>query len=735
MKRVISIFLVIVITMSILPTALSVGQEERKMYFDITEKHWAYVNIAKCTEQGWLEGYPDGSFAPERGITRAEAVKTVLSFAGRKSAKTGNTYKDVEQNAWYAPYVYAAEDFLPVAWKVSRRIEPEKAITREELVYMIVYAMGYDSELKLANEQLIDNAFADSDAVSEIMNPLFSLAVAKEIISGYSDGTVRPQEKVTRAQMAAMLCRTADIPEKHAWRDTFCEKFNVVETNVMGTENGLLLKTKRDYFTIETTVPSDGYYEIAMGYEHDSYEMPFQIRVTYPDGRARLDNYSVFPAKEEFVVPIWLEKGKNLVRILHAKAEQPIYILPFEIFYIENRGKMNPLPYSISPTKVTFFLDNAKTPQSFIENYKEKLTKIETDTGIEIPFTAEPSGDRLVTESAIRVYPDKDAVSKLPVGTHTLKYILESGKVLSQEITVLETAPETELEYINFNVGKANSTLIKLPNGKNMLIDSGYDENAEKEIIPYLEKHNIKLDYYLLTHFHKDHWGLKDEILKIYGIKIPDQGKADALVKADKQKRYDYLKNFGYLDSSMLCYYDELHEIWDLGGVTMDVLNSRFDENGEAMEVYNYPFYRLNEHNYENSTSVSFMLDYNGFRYYHGADNYAFCQERYMYDMIKQKRTDELSCDWFFGNHHFICDISPQFIRILNPTVMYISNEEVYNRSQYTKYYKKYVEDYSFYNKKLSETIVSGRVGSARVCVNGKDDWYYEIISDADMYK
>ncbi|MBE6966386.1 MAG: MBL fold metallo-hydrolase [Ruminococcaceae bacterium] len=734
MKKFLSILLLAAITISLIPASLTAGAEESIMYSDVAEKYWAYENIQECTEEGWLEGYPDGSFAPERGMTRAEAAKTVVLFSERKPAKIGNTYKDVEADAWYAPYVYAAEAFLPVAWKVSSRIEPEKAVTREELVYMIVYAMGYDSELGFANRFLVDNAFSDNAAVSETLKPLFSLAVSKGIISGYSDGTLKPQGMVTRAQMAAMLCRTADIPEKHALRDAFCEKFNVVETNVMGTENGLLLQTNDDYFDFETTVPTDGYYDIAMGYAHDSWELYFKITVTYPDGRANIDDYSAVAGEVEFTAPIWLEKGKNLVRIRHAQTKKPVWSLPFEISYIENRGKTGMLPYRISPTKVTFFLDAPKTPQSLITNYKDKLVKIETTDGVELPFTTELMGDRLVTESMIRVYPDKEIVSKLPEGTHTLKYTLENGKVLTQEINVLETAPETGLEYINFNVGKANSTLIKLPNGKNMLIDSGYDANAKDEIIPYLEKHNIKLDYYLLTHFHTDHWGMKDEILEMNGIKKPDQDKADALVKADKQERYDYLKDFGYLDSTMLCYYDELHEIWDLGGVTMDVLNSRFDENGEAMEVYNYPFYRINEHNYENSTSVSFMLDYNGFRYYHGADNYAFAQERYMYDMIKQKRTDELSCDWFFGNHHFICDISPQFIITLNPKVVFIPNDKVYHRSQYTTYYKKYVEDYNFYNKQLAETIVSGDIGSARVCVNSKDDWYYEIISDGDMY-
>ena len=113
--------------------------------------------------------------------------------------------------------------------------------------------------------------------MSETLKPLFSLAVSKEIISGYSDGTLRPQGKVTRAQMAAMLCRAADIPEKHALRDAFGEKFNVTETNVMGTENGLLLKTNDDYFTFETTAPTDGYYDIALGYSHDSWELYFRI--------------------------------------------------------------------------------------------------------------------------------------------------------------------------------------------------------------------------------------------------------------------------------------------------------------------------------------------------------------------------------------------------------------------------------------------------------------------------
>ncbi|MBR2180987.1 MAG: S-layer homology domain-containing protein [Oscillospiraceae bacterium] len=109
MKKFVSILLLVAITISLIPASLTVGAEGNMMYFDVAEKHWAYGNIQECTEEGWLEGYPDGSFASERGMTRAEAVKTVVLFSERKPAKIGNTYKDVEADAWYAPYVYAAE--------------------------------------------------------------------------------------------------------------------------------------------------------------------------------------------------------------------------------------------------------------------------------------------------------------------------------------------------------------------------------------------------------------------------------------------------------------------------------------------------------------------------------------------------------------------------------------------------------------------------------------------------
>lgn len=678
---------------------------KERSYTDMSESHWGYEAIMKCTENGWFRCFSEDEFHPDKAVTYGEAKKVVSSYSGR-SANT----------------------------KLDEKYEDENTeITREDMVYLIMSALDYIKEEKTANPFLIINAYSDYESISEEMKALFSLATSKGIISGYGDKTAKPSDALSRAQLAKILCNAEAAKEKNALRDKFVSAKKISETNGTGAENALLLQSTGDYFEITVNASESGYYLLKVDYSHDSYEITTKIKVTGPDGKLIECNRGIASGRQELSVPVYLKKGSNKVRFQHSLRQLPHYILPLYIYDAECSEKAKNLEYEISPSSARIYSDNPKTPMTYIKSWKEKLIKIETEDGKKIPFRSEVMGESVYTEAMLRVYPD---LSGLSVGKHTLLYHLESGKVLRQEYEISKSAPKTKLEYINFSVDKANSTLIKLPNGKYLLVDSGYDSTAEEKIIPYLKKHNIKLDYYILTHFHKDHYGLKDEILAMNGIEKPDQEKADSLLKASKQERYDYLKNFGYIDSSMVCYYDELDKIWDLGGVNVEILNSRFNEEGEAVKEYNYSFYRIDEHNYENATSISFMLEYNGFRYYHAADNYAFCQQRYMSDMIAKNRTEELSCHWYYGNHHFQYDMNPEFIKTLNPIAIFVPNNDgVYPRASYNQRFRNEVENCIYFGKRLQDTLISHQVGSAVVRVNSADDWSYETISDEDMYK
>lgn len=504
---------------------------------------------------------------------------------------------------------------------------------------------------------------------------------------------------------------------------------NILEYKAEKRENALVLHSQGDYFVFETVADSDGYYLFEIGYEHNDWEAYHYVTVTYPDGESVRGRQGFMHGKTKESFTLYLKRGVNKIRFEH------LYMLPIQIFYINNLGKAKELPYELSPNNLVFFSDNPKKIQTFVKNYRQAVLRIETEDGAELPFTTKEKGTDEYTLSMKYIFIDGNEILKLKEGIHTLYYHLENGMVLHQRLEIRSSAPITEFKYINLNIGHGNSTLLLLPNGKNLLIDSAIEEQARDKVIPFLEKNKIKVDYFLLTHDHIDHNGMMDEIISKNGIKKPDSEEAAEMVKKSRAERYEYLKKFTYLDSSMLCYYDELHKIWDMGGVKAEALNSCFDEKGNPAGIYKHPFIENNEYNYENATSVSLMIDYNGFRCYHGADNYSYTQERYASDMIKNNRAEELSCHWFYANHHFVYDISPRFINTLNPVGVYVTNRNVYFRHTYKTIYKKEVEGYKFTAKRLSDTLVADDVGTSVVCVNNADDWYYETLADCDMFK
>ena len=74
---------------------------------DVDSGHWASGSIAAAASQGWLEGYPDGTFRPDQPITRAEAITVINRILNRgvDENSTLGDYKNFSDNrdsdAWY----------------------------------------------------------------------------------------------------------------------------------------------------------------------------------------------------------------------------------------------------------------------------------------------------------------------------------------------------------------------------------------------------------------------------------------------------------------------------------------------------------------------------------------------------------------------------------------------------------------------------------------------------------
>lgn len=105
------------------------------------------VAIEVLSEEGIVSGYPDGTFAPERLVNRAEAVKLVVAFLGlnRSDDFPESPFFDVAREDWFAPYVLAAWRAGLVTGNPDGGFAPARTVVRAELLKMLLAGVDFNA--------------------------------------------------------------------------------------------------------------------------------------------------------------------------------------------------------------------------------------------------------------------------------------------------------------------------------------------------------------------------------------------------------------------------------------------------------------------------------------------------------------------------------------------------------------------------------------------------------------
>ena len=147
------------------PAGLAAPVSGEKGLSDL-EGHWAQKEVEAAVASGWVDGYPDGSFKPEKSITRAEFTKMLLDAIHLTPdselvawMKVHATMEDIWGNPTeYAPKLYdmsghwlTSQGWLDAALYSGmvvpddyngKNFRPEKAIARYEIALMTDRALG-----------------------------------------------------------------------------------------------------------------------------------------------------------------------------------------------------------------------------------------------------------------------------------------------------------------------------------------------------------------------------------------------------------------------------------------------------------------------------------------------------------------------------------------------------------------------------------------------------------------
>jgi hypothetical protein len=184
--------------------------EETRTFSDLTG-HWARNDIEVLSARYIVNGMPDGRFAPNRSVTRAEyaaMMVNALEFAGHKVQDAAvRTFTDVSSESWYAGAVRTTAAAGLVAGYADGTFRPARNITREEATILTVRLLQRLGSVVPPAPEGVLGSYRDAGDVGAWARTTMAAAVQTRIVRGTPEGNLVPAARLTRAQAAVLLKR------------------------------------------------------------------------------------------------------------------------------------------------------------------------------------------------------------------------------------------------------------------------------------------------------------------------------------------------------------------------------------------------------------------------------------------------------------------------------------------------------------------------------------------------
>ncbi len=168
-------------------------------FVDVPKDHWAYEAIEFVRINKISDGKGNGKYAPDDTVTRAEFI-TMLCRAEGIAEATGDNFKDAG-DTWYTGYLAAAKQLGIAAGYEDGTFKPQKQITREEMVQLVYNYYKYKGEAVVAE----DAGFSDDDKIQGWAKEAVNFSKMKGIISGKGNNTFDPAGNAKRSELAKIF--------------------------------------------------------------------------------------------------------------------------------------------------------------------------------------------------------------------------------------------------------------------------------------------------------------------------------------------------------------------------------------------------------------------------------------------------------------------------------------------------------------------------------------------------
>lgn len=178
--------------------------ETTEQFTDLEHVSWAKESILRLYDKKIIAGKTETTFCPNEAITREEFVK-ILVCALSIPEKETQTFIDVEQEKWYAPYVGGAVTAGIVSGISEDCFGVGEQITRQDICAILYRAAGSPEEIRQGK------SFTDQNEIAGYAAAGVAYLSGAGVITGMEDGSFQPKAPATRAQTAVMIEKYLEI--------------------------------------------------------------------------------------------------------------------------------------------------------------------------------------------------------------------------------------------------------------------------------------------------------------------------------------------------------------------------------------------------------------------------------------------------------------------------------------------------------------------------------------------
>ncbi len=178
--------------------------------FTDAANHWSREAVNDMGSRLVVKGIGNGSYQPERSITRAEFAAIIVRALGLSQGTAESSFEDVALSHWFNGYVDTAAAYALITGYDDTRFGPNDFITREQAMAILSRAMkltGLGEPLTGSEVSALLSKYNDEAVVSGYARESAAVCLKEGIITGRTLTTLSPKAYVSRAEVAVMVRR------------------------------------------------------------------------------------------------------------------------------------------------------------------------------------------------------------------------------------------------------------------------------------------------------------------------------------------------------------------------------------------------------------------------------------------------------------------------------------------------------------------------------------------------